>query len=60
MISYKEMVDQYLQNWLETQNRSPTNSREKFTHKEIKSNYQFENYLIGINYKASTQNYSVA
>ena len=36
---------EYLQNWLETQNRLPTNSREKFTHREIKNNYQFENYL---------------
>ena len=28
-----------------TQKRSPTNSREKFTHREIKNNYQFENCL---------------
>lgn len=41
----KTLMDQYLRNWLKTQNRSPTNSREKFTQKEIKNNYQFENYL---------------
>ena len=28
-----------------TQKRSPTNSREKFTNREIKNNYQFENCL---------------
>lgn len=45
LVIKKTLRDQYLQNWLETQNRSPTNSREKFTHREIKNNYQFENYL---------------
>ena len=44
LVIKKTLRDQYLQNWLETQNRSPTNSREKFTHREIKNNYQFENY----------------
>ena len=45
LVIKKTFRDQYLQNWLETQNRSPTNSREKFTQKEIKNKYQFENYL---------------
>ena len=45
LVIKKTLRDQYLRNWLETQNRSPTNSREKFTHREIKNNYQFENYL---------------
>ena len=45
LVIKKTLRDQYLQNWLETKNRSPTNSREKFTHREIKNNYQFENYL---------------
>ena len=45
LVTKKTLRDQYLQNWLETQNRSPTNSRETFTHREIKNNYQFENYL---------------
>ena len=38
-------MNQYLQNWLETQNRSSTSSFEKFTLKEVKNNYQFQNYL---------------
>ena len=45
LVIKKTLRDQYLQNWLKTQNRSPTNSREKFTHREIKNNYQVENYL---------------
>ena len=45
LVIKKTLRDQHLQNWLETQHRSPTNSREKFTHREIKNNYQFENYL---------------
>ena len=55
LVIKKTLRDQYLQNRLETQNRSPTNSREKFTHREIKIKYQFEK-LLDINYKASTQN----
>ena len=35
LVIKKTLGDQYLQNWLEIQNRSPTNSREKFTHREI-------------------------
>ena len=45
LVIKKTLRDQYLQNWLETQNRPPTNSTEKFTHREIKNNYQFENCL---------------
>ena len=45
LVMKKTLRNQYLQNWLETQNRSSTSSREKFTQKEVKNNYQFENYL---------------
>ena len=45
LVINKTLRDQYLQNWLETQNRSSISSREKLTQKEIKNNYQFENYL---------------
>ena len=45
LVMKKTLRNQYLQNWLETQNRSSTSSREKFTQKKIKNNYQFENYL---------------
>ena len=42
LVIKKTLRDQYLKSWLETQN---TNSGEKFTHREIKNNCQFENYL---------------
>ena len=48
LVIKKTLRDQYLQNWLETQNRSSTSSREKFTQREVKNNYQFENYLTSI------------
>jgi len=48
----KTLKNQYLQKWLETQNRSSTSSREKFTQKEVKNNYQFENYLTLITKQA--------
>ena len=48
LVVKKTLRDQYLQNWLETQNRSSTSSREKFTQKEVKNNHQFENYLTSI------------
>jgi len=41
----KNRRNQYSQNWLETNNTSSTTSREKFTHKEVKKSYQFENCL---------------
>ena len=41
----KTLRNQYSQNWLETQNSSPSTSREKFTHKEVKKSYEFENCL---------------
>ena len=41
----KTLKNQYSQNWLETQNSSSSTSREKFTHKEVKRSYKFENYL---------------
>ena len=45
LVIKKTLKNQYLQNWLETQNGSSTSSREKFTQKEVKNNNQFENYL---------------
>ena len=48
LVIKKTLRDQYLQNWLETQDRSSTNSREKFTQKKVKNSYQFENYLTSI------------
>ena len=41
----KTLRNQYSQNWLETHNSSSSTSREKFTHKEVKKSYEFENYL---------------
>ena len=41
----KTLRNQYLKNRLATQNSSSATSREKFTHKEVKRNYQFEDYL---------------
>ena len=35
----------YLQNWLNARNSKSDSSREKFTHKEIKKDYQLEEYL---------------
>jgi len=43
LVIKKTLRNQYLKKWLETQNRSSTSSREKFTPKEVKNNYQFEN-----------------
>ena len=40
----KTLRNQYLKDWLETQNSSSATSREKFTHKKAKRNYQFEDY----------------
>ena len=48
----KTLRNQYSQNWLATQNSSASTSREKFTHKEVKTSYEFENYLKS--YKSST------
>ena len=44
----KTLRNQYSQNWLETQNSSSSTSREKFTHKEVKKSYEFENYLKAV------------
>ena len=38
----------YVQNWLQIRSSTTDNSREKFTHKEIKHEYQLENYLKNI------------
>ena len=37
----------YLQNWLKARNSKSDSSREKFTHEEIKKDYQLEEYLKG-------------
>jgi len=47
LVIMKTLRNQYLQKRLETQNRSSTSSKEKFIEKEVKNNYQFENYLTG-------------
>ncbi|KAL9975462.1 hypothetical protein ACROYT_G012623 [Oculina patagonica] len=44
----KTLRNKYLQNWLGTQNSSSSTSREKFTHKEVKKSYEFENYLTTV------------
>ena len=41
-------MNQYFQNWLKSHNRPPIGSREKFTPKEVKNNYGFQNYLTFI------------
>ena len=38
----------YFQNWLKLRNSTSDNSRQKFTHKEIKKNYQLEEYLTTV------------
>ena len=48
LVTKKNLRNQYFHNWLETQNRSSTNSRQEFTQKEVKNNYQFEDYLTSI------------
>ncbi|KAL9985591.1 hypothetical protein ACROYT_G008013 [Oculina patagonica] len=44
----KTLRNKYSQNWLGTQNSSSSTSREKFTHKEVKKSYEFENYLTTV------------
>ncbi|KAL9978039.1 hypothetical protein ACROYT_G015516 [Oculina patagonica] len=44
----KTLRNKYSQNWLGTQNSSSSTSREKFTHKEVKKSYEFENYLTSV------------
>jgi len=52
LIVKKSLRNQYLQHWPETQNTLSTSSREKFTQKEVKNDYQFENYLTLITKQA--------
>ena len=55
LVIKKTLRDQYLQSWLETQN---TNSGEKFTHREIKNNCQFENnFKIIVKNNCQFENY---
>ena len=44
----KQLRKTYVQNWLQIRSSTTDNSREKFTHKEIKHEYQLENYLRNI------------
>ena len=37
--------EKYVQNWLKTHSNTSEGSREKFTRKEIKNDYQLEDYL---------------
>ena len=41
----QQLRENYLQNWLNARNSKSDSSREKFTHKEIKKDYQLEEYL---------------
>ena len=41
----KSLRNEYARNWLEAQESVSLNSRAKFTHKEVKKHYQFEDYL---------------
>ena len=39
------LKNDYIRNWLKARNNTSEGSREKFTHKEIKFDYQLEDYL---------------
>ena len=52
----KQLRKTYVQNWLQIQSSTTHNPREKFTHKEIKHEYQLENYLKNIRNPALAQN----
>ena len=41
----KQLKKDYIPNWLKARNNTSECSREKFTHKEVKHNYQLEDYL---------------
>ena len=41
----KQLKKDYIRNWLKARNNTSEGSREKFTHKEIKFDYQLEDYL---------------
>ena len=43
----------YFQNWLKLRNSTSDNSRQKFTHKEIKKNYQLEQSLTTVRNRIS-------
>ena len=41
----KQLKKDYIRNWLKARKNTSECSREKFTHKEVKHNYQLEDYL---------------
>ena len=41
----KQLKKDYIRNWLKARNNTSECSREKFTHKEVKFDYQLEDYL---------------
>ena len=41
----KQLKMDYIRNWLKARNNTSECSREKFTHKEVKYDYQLEDYL---------------
>ena len=41
----KQLKKDYIRNWLKARNNTSEGSREKFTHKEVKFDYQLEDYL---------------
>ena len=41
----KQLKKDYIRNWLKARNNTYECSREKFTNKEVKHNYQLEDYL---------------
>ena len=44
----KQLKKDYIRNWLKARNNTSEGSREKFTHKEVKFDYQLEDYLKNI------------
>ena len=44
----QQLKRHHFQNWLEPRNSTSDNSRQKFTHKEIKKNYQLEEYVTTV------------
>ena len=41
----KQLKNDYIRNWLKARNNTSEGSREKFTHQEVKFDYQLEDYL---------------
>ena len=52
----KQLKKDYIRNWLKARNNTSEGSREKFTHREIKFDYQLEDYLKTIRNPTHRQN----